>query len=88
MAEAWPTLRLVHLPIHAGWLDQIEIVLSVIAREVIAPADLADLEALAHRIPAFEPRYSATAGPFDWRSGRAGLAALPRRLAAPTPLAA
>jgi hypothetical protein len=37
---------LVHLPVHASWLNQIEIVFSVIQRKVIKPADFADLDAL------------------------------------------
>ena len=47
MREAWPTATLVHLPVHASWLNQIEIVFSVIQRKVITPADFADLDALA-----------------------------------------
>lgn len=70
MRTAWPTCELVHLPIHASWLNQIEIVFSIIQRKVIKPADFADLEALAARLTAFEPRFNATTSPFDWRFGR------------------
>jgi transposase len=80
MREAWPTAQLVHLPVHASWLNQIEIVFSVIQRKVIKPADFADLDALAQRLSAFEPRYNATATPFDWRFGRAELVELLRRI--------
>jgi hypothetical protein len=80
MRQVWPTARLVHLPIHASWLNQIEIVFSIIQRKVIKPADFADLDALAARLLAFEPRYNATARPFDWRFGRAELAGLLARL--------
>ena len=73
MHAAWPTATLVHLPIHASWLNQIEIVFSVIQRKAIPPADFADLDALAARLTAFEPRYNATAAPFDWRFTRADL---------------
>ena len=76
MRQAWPTAQLVHLPIHASWLNQIEIVFSVIQRKVIEPADFADLDALAARLTAFEPRYNATATPFDWRFTRADLTAM------------
>lgn len=88
MAEAWPTVTLVHLPVHASWLNQIEIVFSVIGRKVIMPADFIDLDALARRLLAFEPRYNATARPFDWKFGRADLAALLRRIEAAPLLAA
>ena len=80
MAEAWPRATLVHLPVHASWLNQIEIVFSVIQRKVIRPADFADLDALAQRLRDFEPRYNATATPFDWRFGRDDLDDLLRRL--------
>lgn len=95
MREAWPTAQLVHLPIHASWLNQIEIVFSVIQRKLIKPADFADLDALAARLTAFEPRYNATATPFDWRFTRDDLHDMLARLNAhrpadpgPAPLAA
>lgn len=33
----WPNLRLVHLPVHASWLNQVEIYLSVLQRKVLTP---------------------------------------------------
>ena len=45
----------------------------MIQRKVIKPADFADLDALAARLTAFEPRYNATATPFDWRFTRTDL---------------
>ena len=39
MRQAWLTAQLVHLPIHASWLNQIEIVFSVIGRKVVALVD-------------------------------------------------
>jgi hypothetical protein len=61
-------------------LNQIEIVFSIIGRKVIRPADFADLDALAARLAAFEPRFNATATPFDWRFGRRELADLLHRI--------
>ena len=80
MNEACPTVRLVHLPIHASWLNQIEIVFSIIQRKVIKPADFADLEALADRLRRFETRYNETAKPFDWRFTTNDLAAMLERV--------
>jgi hypothetical protein len=34
---AWPNLRLVHLPVHASWLNQIEIYFSVVQPKVLTP---------------------------------------------------
>ena len=70
MAAAWPTATLVHLPVHASWLNQIEIVFSILQRKVIAPAGFTDREALTRRITEFESRFNATATPFDWRFTR------------------
>jgi transposase len=80
MRAAWPNVTLVHLPVHASWLNQVEIVFSVIQRKVIKPADFADLDELSARLTAFEPRYNAAARPFDWRFTRADLADLIGRI--------
>jgi hypothetical protein len=80
MTAAWPTAHLVHLPIHASWLNQIEIVFSVIQRKVVKPADFADLAALGDRLARFEDRYNETARPFDWRFKSSDLAAMLERL--------
>lgn len=80
MTAAWPTARLVHLPIHASWLNQIEVVFSIIQRKVIRPADFADLDALADRLVRFTDRYNQTASPFDWRFTTADLAARLERI--------
>jgi transposase len=80
MRTAWPTATLVHLPVHASWLNQIEIVFSVLQRKVIKPVDFADLDELAAQLTAFGPRYNAAARPFDWRFTRADLADLIKRI--------
>jgi transposase len=85
MRAAWPTAELVHLPVHASWLNQIEIVFSILARKALKPADFADLDALAARLDAFAPRFNATATPFDWRFGRTELTDLCRRIDAHRP---
>lgn len=85
MAAAWPNARLVHLPVHASWLNQIEAVFSVIQRKVVKPADFADLAELADRLGRFEARYNATARPFDWRFTTKDLAVLLERLDAHQP---
>jgi hypothetical protein len=82
MRAAWPRATLVHLPVHASWLNQIEIVFSVIQRKVIKSADFADLAVLTQRLTDFEPRYNAAATPFDWKFTRADLADLLRRIEA------
>ena len=75
MTASWPTAQLVHLPVHASWLNQIEVVFSIIQRKVIKPADFADLAALGDRLERFTDRYNQSARPFDWRFTTADLAA-------------
>ena len=48
----WQKLRLVHLPVHASWLDQVEIYFSVVQRKVVNPNDFFDLDAIAWRLGA------------------------------------
>jgi transposase len=81
LESAWPNLRLIHLPVHASWLNQIEIVFSVIQRKVVSPNDFIDLDRITDRLAAFEHRYNAVAEPFDWRFTRADLAELLERIA-------
>jgi transposase len=88
LENAFPNARLIHLPIHASWLNQIEVVFSIIQRKVVRSGDFADLAALAGRLEAFEDHYNATATPFDWRFNKKDLAALLERLELRTPLAA
>jgi len=66
MQNSWPTATLVHLPVHASWLNQVEICFSIVQRKAISPNDFADLDDLAQRILAFQDRYNANAEPFDW----------------------
>jgi transposase len=88
MQATWPTACLVHLPVHASWLNQIEIFFFIVQRKVIKPGDFADLDELAERLRAFQDRYNATAEPFDWHYTRKSLDRLLERLAVHEPLAA
>jgi hypothetical protein len=76
----WPTLRLIHLPVHASWLDQCEIYFSIVQRKVVNPNDFTDPDEIAGRLAAFEHRYNAIARPFDWTFGRDDLAKLLARI--------
>lgn len=82
MTNAWPTATLVHLPVHASWLNQIEIVFSIIARKAIRPANFADLDELAERLRGFETRFNADPRPFNWTFTRTDLLAMCERIEA------
>jgi hypothetical protein len=58
---------MVHTPVHASWLNQIEIFFSIVQRKVVSPNDFTDLDEVRDRLRAFEDRYNATAQPFQWR---------------------
>jgi len=49
----WPSVVLVHTPIHASWLNQIEIYFSVVQRKVLSPNDFSSLAELQERLLAF-----------------------------------
>jgi transposase len=93
MRKAYPNAQMVHLPVHASWLNQVEVYFSVIQRKLLTPDDFGDLDGLAQEILAFEQHYNATARPFDWKFTRAGLNKLLARISrhdpfTPQPLAA
>lgn len=81
LTEAYPRLVPVHLPIHASWLNQVEIYFSILERKVLTPPAAASLDELAARILAFQARYEILAQPFEWKFTRADLAKLLQRLA-------
>ncbi len=73
-------LRLIHLPVHASWLNQVEIYFSVVQRKVLTPNDFHDLAEVRQRLLGFQHRYEQTAEPFDWQYTRTDLDRLLRRL--------
>ena len=81
MAKRWPNAQLVQLPVHASWLNQVEIYFSVIQRKVLTPNDFADLGEVESRLAAFERRYEQAAAPFEWRFTRENLKLLMKKLA-------
>jgi hypothetical protein len=58
----------VHLPVHASWLNQIEIYFSLVQRKVLTPNEFTGLEEVAARLAAFERRYEESANLFEWGS--------------------
>jgi transposase len=93
LSDAYPNAQMVHLPVHASWLNQVEVYFSVIQRKLLTPDDFGDLDSLAEQVLAFEQHYNTAARPFDWRFTRTDLNQLLTRLGrhdpfAPQPLAA
>jgi len=93
LSSAYPHARMVHLPVHASWLNQVEVYFSVLQRKLLTPDDFEDLGELAAQILAFERHYNAAARPFGWKFTRTNLNQLLARIRnhdrhAPHPLAA
>jgi hypothetical protein len=90
LQSAYPNLRLVHLPVHASWLNQVEIYFSILQRKVLTPNDFTSLAEVRERILAFQVLYEQTAKPFEWKFSREDLHELLARLkqSLPLPLAA
>ena len=76
-------LVLVHLPVHASWLNQIEIYFSVVQRKALTPNDFPCLSAVAKRLSDFQSYYEQIARPFEWKFTRADLAKLLAKLPSP-----
>jgi len=66
LRTAWPSAIMIHTPVHASWLNQIEIFFSIIQKKVVSPNDFASTSQLAATLHAFTRRYNQTARPFNW----------------------
>jgi hypothetical protein len=66
MQDKYPRARLIHLPVHASWLNQAELFFSIVQRKALTPNDFADLDALSERLLAFGRHYRQVARPFEW----------------------
>ena len=67
LRTAHPNAIMIHTPVHASWLNQIEIFFSVIQKKVVTPNDFASLGELSATLLAFISRYNQTARPFSWK---------------------
>lgn len=75
----WPNVIVVHLPVHASWLNQIEIYFSIVQRKALTPDAFATHAEVTSRLLSFQRHYQRMARPFEWRFTRADLAKLLRR---------
>jgi transposase len=67
LTRRYPNAVMVHTPVHASWLNQVEIFFSIVQRKVVTPNDFTDLDQVQDRLAAFERRYNQTARPFRWK---------------------
>jgi hypothetical protein len=81
MSRAYPNAILVHLPVHASWLNQVEVYFSLLQRKVLTPNDSTDLQELELRIKLYEELTNKQPKPFHWRFTKYDLFSLLQRLA-------
>ena len=87
LQTAFPNLVLVHGPVHASWLNQIEIYFSIVQRKALTPNHFSSLADVEDRLLRFQHYYETIAKPFEWKFSRADLADLVKKIeAAPTML--
>jgi DDE superfamily endonuclease len=80
LRRRWPNIVVVHTPVHASWLNQVEIYFSIIQRKVLTPNDFWSIREVSYRLLAFQKHYEQVARPFDWQFTRQDLDRLLRRL--------
>lgn len=81
LTETWSNIVVVHTPVHASWLNQIEIYFSIVQRKVLTPNDFNSLTRLRDRLLAFQVHYAQVAKPFQWKFTRRDLQELMAKLA-------
>jgi transposase len=80
LRDACPNAIMIHTPVHASWLNQAEIVFSIVQKKILSPNDFATTAQLAAALLAFTGRYNQTARPFNWKFTAADLARLLQRI--------
>jgi len=67
LAQWYSNAIQVHTPVHASWLNQIEVYFSVVQRKVLTPNDFPDLKTVEQCLLEFQSRYEKIAKPFKWK---------------------
>jgi hypothetical protein len=80
LAQWYPNAIQVHTPVHASWLNQIEIYFSIVQRKVLTPNEFDNLRELESRLLAFQSHYETKAKPFEWQFTKEDLKRLLKKL--------
>jgi hypothetical protein len=80
LAGWYPSAIQIPTPVHASWLNQVEVYFSVVQRKVLEPNETDDLHVLGQRLLDFQTYYEKAARPFEWKFTRADLDQLLARL--------
>jgi hypothetical protein len=73
LSQWYPNAILVPTPVHASWLNQVEIYFSVVQRKALTPNDFPGLPALEDHLLRFQAYYENIAKPFKWKFTREDL---------------
>jgi hypothetical protein len=73
LAQAYANLIVVHTPVHASWLNQVEIYFSIVQRKVLTPNAFASLEEGAQRLRLYAALSNSQPHPFEWKFTHAKL---------------
>src|SRR5260370_12668135 len=88
LKQQFPRLILVHGPVHASWLNQIEIYFSIVQRKVLTANDFTGLDPLAQLLLDFQYYLESTANHFARTLTKPELATLLSKLSAHEQIAA
>jgi hypothetical protein len=73
LAQSFSKAILVHTPVHASWLNQVEIYFSKIQRKVLEPNEFTSLDEIEQRLRLYENLTNEEPRPFQWKFDRAKL---------------
>jgi len=82
LAAAYPQAVLVHTPVHASWLNQVQTYFALVPRKVLTPNDFASLAEVEQRLRLYEQLSNQRPCPFNWKFDRAKLIKLLQRIEA------
>jgi hypothetical protein len=80
LAQAYSNLLVVHTPVHASWLNQVEIYFSIVQRKVLTPNDCASLAEVEPRLLLYEELSNRQPRPVEWKFTRDKLVEFLQRL--------
>jgi transposase len=80
LRSAHPNAVMIHTPVHASWLNQVEIFFSIIQKKVVSPNDFASTDELSRTLLAFIDRYNPNTRPFNWKFTASDLTELLHRI--------
>jgi hypothetical protein len=80
LVRGYANAVLVHTPVHASWLNQVEIYFSLVQRKVLTPNDFTSLQEIQARLRLYEQLTNQKPHPFKWKFDRKKLAEFLQRL--------